>query len=102
MIAFLIALLVVAGAATAVAFFKASLLLAVMLAPLVIVGASAGGIALALLVDEETDESFELSSHWGGLGSGLGGWRLSRPAALVVIMLIAMVPVAIALVRAGP
>ena len=32
-------------------------------------------------------DRIELQSHWGGLGGGLGGWRLSPGASLVVLAL---------------
>lgn len=32
-------------------------------------------------------EPFEMQSHWGGLGGGMGGWRLSRAAVLILLAL---------------
>lgn len=34
-------------------------------------------------------ETVGVSSQWGGLGGGLGGWQVSRPAALLMLMLVA-------------
>ena len=33
-------------------------------------------------------ETIEISSHWGGLGGGLGGWRVSPVATLLLLALI--------------
>lgn len=30
-------------------------------------------------------EAFEIRSHWGGLGGGIGGWSVSRPVVLVTL-----------------
>jgi hypothetical protein len=45
----------------------------------------AGAYALAALKD---GEAVELSSHWGGLGGGLGGWRLSPVTTMLLLTLI--------------
>ena len=45
----------------------------------------AAAYALSLLRDGET---IELQSNWGGLGGGLGGWRLSPATSLVVLSLL--------------
>jgi hypothetical protein len=40
----------------------------------------AGGCCFALFLHnlEAVDGRLEISSHWGGLGGGLGGWRVSK------------------------
>jgi len=40
----------------------------------------AGGCCFALFLHnlEALDGRLEISSHWGGLGGGLGGWRVSK------------------------
>lgn len=55
------------------------LALAVLLA-----GAMVAGLRLMEALDHEP---LEVRSHWGGLGSGLGGWQVSRPAVLLVLTL---------------
>ena len=44
------------------------------------------GIAIHAVTALETDP-MELQSGWGGLGGGLGGWRLSRPTVLILLAL---------------
>lgn len=46
---------------------------------------TAGAYALAALRE---GDAVELSSHWGGLGGGLGGWRLSPVATMLLLTLI--------------
>ena len=36
----------------------------------------------------QAGEAFEIQSHWGGLGGGIGGWRISPLAGLTLIALI--------------
>ncbi len=37
-----------------------------------------------LLRSVERGESIEVTTHWGGLGGGLGGWRVSPPVIFLV------------------
>lgn len=50
-----------------------------------------GGLAIAsffLCVGAmESGEGFGLESHWGGLGGGVGGWRLTRPTVFLLAAL---------------
>jgi hypothetical protein len=50
--------------------------------PLPVLVYALGGVAVILLgifvYLLMTGESVYLESHWGGLGGGLGGWRVSR------------------------
>ena len=85
-----IAVVIAIGAVLAISFQKLSMPQAALLAPLALTAAGAGASAVLILIDDQTDESIELNSHWGGLGGGLGGWSLSRPAALSLIMLLAV------------
>lgn len=73
---------------------------------LIVFGAAKGGIAavpaglvalfasLAILFALETfrsleaGEGFAVESHWGGLGGGLGGWRISRPLIFLTAALV--------------
>lgn len=32
-------------------------------------------------------DRFEIESHWGGLGGGLGGWRVSKPLVFLLAVL---------------
>ena len=36
-------------------------------------------LLVAMFVAVRRGEGFEIESHWGGLGGGLGGWRVSAP-----------------------
>ncbi len=54
---------------------------------LVVILAGAGSLAAlvsAVLRVTEGGETVGVESEWGGLGQGLGGWRLSAPAALLL------------------
>jgi len=98
-----IAVVIAVGAMLAISFQKLSMPQAALLAPLALIAAGAGASAVLMLIDDQTDESIELNSHWGGLGGGLGGWSLSRPAALSLIMLLAVLAMlAIAATHAPP
>jgi len=44
-------------------------------------------VAAIHAMDASAREPVELRSNWGGLGGGLGGWRLSRPAVLLLLAL---------------
>ena len=77
-----IAVVIAIGAVLAISFQKLSMPQAALLAPLALTAAGAGASAVLMLIDDQTDESIELNSHWGGLGGGL--------AALSLIMLLAV------------
>ena len=77
-----IAVVIAIGAVLAISFQKLSMPQAALLAPLALTAAGAGASAVLMLIDDQTDESIELNSHWGGLGGG--------PAALSLIMLLAV------------
>jgi hypothetical protein len=49
-----------------------------------------GAVMLAVIGGEQLRDAkaIELSSHWGGLGGALGGWRLSPVTATVLLALI--------------
>ena len=36
----------------------------------------------------ELGDGFAIESHWGGLGGGLGGWRISRPLMFLIATLV--------------
>jgi hypothetical protein len=65
----------------------------------------AGGLALIALTRVvqlfAQGDRIELQSHWGGLGGGLGGWRLS-PVAGLVLLTVALCGVAIAAITGLP
>ncbi len=42
-------------------------------------------VTLLMTIDALRFEPLELQSSWGGLGGGLGGWRLSRSAVLLLV-----------------
>jgi hypothetical protein len=49
-----------------------------------------GGMFLVFLgVDFLNGREVWIESHWGGLGGGVGGVRISRPLALLVLLLVA-------------
>jgi hypothetical protein len=50
--------------------------------------AAATGLVSREMSRSSKDEGLELRSIWGGLGDGLGGWELSRPAALLLLAII--------------
>jgi hypothetical protein len=43
---------------------------------------------VALIQDLGAGKQLMVETHWGGLGGGLGGWRISRPAIYFVCMLV--------------
>ena len=47
----------------------------------------AASVAVMRLISRLGDEPIELQTNWGGLGGGLGGWRLSGTAVLLVVAL---------------
>lgn len=48
-----------------------------------------GMIAAMQIIDSlGAGDTFEIQSHWGGLGSGMGGWRLSPVTSLAIIVLV--------------
>lgn len=89
-----------AGAAVAGTF------LAVVVNGLIVLGAVTGVLAIvpaalvALFVSLtilfaletfrglELGDGFAIESHWGGLGGGLGGWRISRPLIFLIAALV--------------
>ena len=54
----------------------------------VILGSMALAAAGAALVRFHNGENIELESNWGGLGGGLGGWRVSAVTCLSVLAVI--------------
>jgi hypothetical protein len=82
-------------------FFLIYLLALILLTGIVLgeVGVAAASVALlaggaaAVIATRASDllmrgDRVELESHWGGLGGGLGGWRLSPAAGLVLLALV--------------
>lgn len=55
----------------------------VVRALLLVAFCTAALIALFMTISALETEAVELRSSWGGLGGGLGGWRISRPLALL-------------------
>lgn len=53
---------------------------------LALFAAAAISLAIHAVAALETDP-MELQSGWGGLGGGLGGWRVSRPTVLILLAL---------------
>jgi hypothetical protein len=77
---------IAAGAVLAAMLGRVPPLQAGIGAALGIIAFRAGLSAHRALDDGET---IGLRTQWGGLGGGLGGWHMSRPAALVIILLVA-------------
>jgi hypothetical protein len=50
-------------------------------------GAAVACLLVALRRISKSGEPLEIESHWGGLGQGLGGWRVSSAAALLLCAL---------------
>ncbi len=44
----------------------------------------------------------QVEGHWGGLGGGLGGWRISQPMIFLVLTIIFAGSTATVLIKAGP
>ncbi|MFO1081633.1 MAG: hypothetical protein U1E23_13520 [Reyranellaceae bacterium] len=74
------ATLMAVAATGSVSFVSATLILLFGSVALV-----AGANVVALI---RSGETIELQSNWGGLGGGLGGWRLSRVTALLLLGLL--------------
>jgi hypothetical protein len=55
--------------------------------PIVILGGVAVIAASAAIARFEKGDRVEMESHWGGLGGGLGGWRIS---AVTILSLLAL------------
>jgi hypothetical protein len=66
--------------------------------PVIILGGVAVIAAAAAIARFEKGDRVELESHWGGLGGGLGGWRVS---AVTILSLLALVFAGAALVAAN-
>ncbi|MCG8460073.1 MAG: hypothetical protein MI919_27640, partial [Holophagales bacterium] len=51
-----------------------------------VVAAVLGALVLMLaeIVADRGEEGFTVESHWGGLGGGVGGWRISEPLVAVL------------------
>lgn len=55
-------------------------------------------IAVQTLSSVAQSDGVAFDSHWGGLGGGLGGWRLSKTATLMLLLLVfASATIAVAL-----
>ncbi len=87
----------VAGLLLATALGHISLPRALVLATFLI----AAIVAAIHAIEATAQEPVELRSTWGGLGGGLGGWRLSRPAVLLLLAL-AMAGAAVAAAVPSP
>jgi hypothetical protein len=53
----------------------------------ILIGSGALVAAAQAVAQLERGETIELTTHWGGLGGGIGGWRLSPVTALIIIAL---------------
>jgi len=51
-----------------------------------VLGAATWMVALHALTTLHNQDGVRFESHWGGLGGGLGGWRLSTGAVLVLVL----------------
>jgi hypothetical protein len=47
--------------------------------------AATGAIAIQRAVRGMQRDPIRIEAHWGGLGGGLGGWRLSEPLVLLLV-----------------
>jgi hypothetical protein len=45
----------------------------------------AGFSFVLFLLSMETEGRLEINSHWGGLGGGLGGWRVSKSLTYLIV-----------------
>lgn len=54
-------------------------------AMLIIVGVATLLVLRQLVERMKAGESVEVQSHWGGLGGGLGGWRMSPAMVLLIV-----------------
>jgi hypothetical protein len=68
---------IAAARADQMSFVQASLI--------IVFGSVALSAAAAALSSFRKGEAIELQSNWGGLGGGLGGWRLSSATSLAVL-----------------
>ena len=59
-------------------------------------------LLLRLLCELNDGQSVGVDSHWGGLGGGLGGWRLTTPSVLLVALLTVVSVVAILVFELAP
>lgn len=76
---------------------------AIKAAALMVCGVLTLLMAIFALTSLTPDEGLWFDSHWGGLGGGMGGWRVSRQAVLVFLLLVfASATVAIAVWDGAP
>lgn len=70
-----------------VAGIQAGTLQAPAAAVILILGTIMLPVTFATLDALAEDEGVRFDTHWGGLGGSLGGWRLSRAATLILLLL---------------
>ncbi len=56
---------------------------------LLVVFATASITTFVRAMELLANEPLEIQGHWGGLGGGLGGWRLSRSVVMLLLALVA-------------